>query len=120
MKLAALAFAGVFALTAGAAAADCGPNPNPQAKAAEHQAPCAQTAAKQSPAHRASGVVKKTDAAKSAVTLAHDPVRELNWPAMTMAFKVKDKSVLDRLAVGKKVEFTFVQDGRDYVIIAAQ
>ena len=45
MKLTALAFAGVFALAAGAAAADCGPNPNPKAKAAEHQAPCAQTAA---------------------------------------------------------------------------
>ena len=120
MKLTALAFAGVFALAAGAATADCGPNPNPKAKAAEHQAPCAQTAAKQGPVHRASGVVKKSDAAKSAVTLAHDPVKELDWPAMTMAFKVRDKAVLDKLAVGKKVEFTFVRDGRDYVITAAR
>ena len=120
MKVITLACAGVFAFSAAVAAADCGPNPNPKAKAAEHQNPCAQAAAKQGTVHRASGVVKKADVAKSAVTLAHGPVKELSWPAMTMAFTVKDKSVFDKLAVGKKVEFTFVQEGKNYVITAAQ
>ncbi len=64
--------------------------------------------------------MKKADPAKSTVTVAHGPVKDLNWPAMTMAFKVKDKAVLDKLAVDRKVEFTFVQQGKDYVITAAQ
>jgi Cu/Ag efflux protein CusF len=67
-------------------------------------------------AHAATGVVKKVNPKTGAVTLAHDPVKSLNWPAMTMAFQVKDKSLLDRLAVNKKIEFEFVQQGKDYVI----
>lgn len=67
-------------------------------------------------AHKATGVVKKVDAKAGTVTLAHDPVKSLKWPAMTMGFTVKDKSLLDKLAAGKKVEFEFVQQGKDYVI----
>ena len=44
----------------------------------------AQTAA----AHPATGVVKSVDRAKGTVTLAHGPVKSLNWPAMTMPFTV--------------------------------
>jgi Cu(I)/Ag(I) efflux system protein CusF len=53
------------------------------------------------------------------VTIAHGPVQSLNWPAMTMNFLVKDKALLDRLSSGKKVDFEFVQQGRDYVITSA-
>jgi Cu/Ag efflux protein CusF len=67
-------------------------------------------------AHTATGVVKKIDPKSGAVTLAHDPVKSLDWPAMTMRFQVKNKSLLDKLAVDKKVEFEFVQQGKDYVI----
>ena len=35
---------------------------------------------------------------------------------MTMAFGVKNKSLLSKLAVGKKVEFEFVQKGSEYVV----
>jgi Cu(I)/Ag(I) efflux system protein CusF len=35
---------------------------------------------------------------------------------MTMGFTVKDKALLDKLQPGKKVEFEFVQQGKDYVI----
>ncbi len=66
--------------------------------------------------HKATGVVKKVDAKAGAVTLAHEPVKSLKWSAMTMAFQVKDKTLLDRLTVNKKVEFEFVQQGKDYVI----
>lgn len=67
-------------------------------------------------AHKATGVVKKVDPKAGTVTLAHDPVKSLKWPAMTMGFTVKDKSLLDKLAAGKKVEVEFVQQGSDYVI----
>lgn len=82
-------------------------------------APCCDAGAKVQ-AHKATGVVKKADAAKNTVSIAHGPVKELNWPAMTMAFKVKDKALLDKLAVDRKVEFSFVQEGKDYVITAVQ
>lgn len=66
--------------------------------------------------HKGIGVVKSINAADGTVTLAHDPIKTLNWPAMTMAFKVKDKQLIDNVAPGSKVEFTLVQSGKDYVI----
>jgi len=71
-------------------------------------------------AHKATCVVRKTDPKAGTVTLAHDPVKSLNWPAMTMGFQVKDKMLLDKFAVGKKVEFEFVQQGPDYVVTAVR
>jgi Cu/Ag efflux protein CusF len=66
--------------------------------------------------HHATGVVKAVDAANGKVTLAHGPVKTLKWPAMTMAFSVKDKALLDKAAVGKKVQVEFIQQGGNYVI----
>jgi Cu(I)/Ag(I) efflux system protein CusF len=66
--------------------------------------------------HKAAGVVTNVDAAKSKVTIKHEPVQSLNWPSMTMAFSVKDKAVLDKLAKDKKVDFEFKEEGKDYVI----
>jgi Cu/Ag efflux protein CusF len=66
--------------------------------------------------HKATGVVKKVDPKAGTVTLAHEPAKSLNWSAMTMSFAVKDKALLNKLAVDKKVEVEFVQQGKDYVI----
>jgi len=66
--------------------------------------------------HKTVGTVKKVDAKAGTVTLDHEPVKTLKWPAMTMGFKVEDKSMLDKLAEGKKVEVEFKQVGKDYVI----
>lgn len=70
--------------------------------------------------HKASGIVKKIDAAQGVATFAHGPVNSLNWPPMTMGFRVKDKAMLDTLAVGRQVEFEFVQEGSDYVVTAVR
>ncbi|GAA3534993.1 copper-binding protein [Zobellella aerophila] len=66
--------------------------------------------------HIAKGTVKKVDAEAGVVTLAHGPVESLNWPSMTMGFKVKDTTVLDQLSVGQTVEFEFVSADKGYVI----
>jgi len=66
--------------------------------------------------HKGTGVVTNIDRAGGKVTLKHDPIKSLNWPAMTMAFGVKDKAMLDKLAKDKKVEFEFVQQGQQFVI----
>lgn len=70
--------------------------------------------------HRAAGVVKSVNADKGTVTIAHEPVESLKWPAMTMAFKPKDRTLLGNLKPGQKVEFNFVKQGHDYVIIATR
>jgi Cu(I)/Ag(I) efflux system protein CusF len=66
--------------------------------------------------HTATGVVKAVDTAKGSVTLAHGPVKSLNWPAMTMTFVVKDKMFFDKLAVDKKVTIDFARQGTAYVV----
>ena len=78
--------------------------------------------AKASPAklHKGAGTVTAVDNAMGKVTIAHGPVATLKWPAMTMAFGVKDKALLEKLPTGKKVEFEFTQQGSDYTITSAK
>lgn len=71
-------------------------------------------------AHKTSAVVKKANPEKGTVTLAHEPVETLSWPAMTMAFQVKDKALFDKLKDGKKVDVEFVKDGSDYVVTSVK
>ena len=66
--------------------------------------------------HKATGVVKSVDAKNNTVTLAHDPVASLKWPAMTMAFKADDPKLVQGLKPGQKVDFEFTQRGKDYVL----
>jgi Cu(I)/Ag(I) efflux system protein CusF len=70
--------------------------------------------------HKATGVVTKVDAAKKKVTIKHEPVQSMKWPAMNMVFTVKDKAMLDKLPKDKKVEFEFVQEGKDYVVTSVK
>lgn len=39
---------------------------------------------------------------------------------MTMSFKVKDKGLLAKLAVDKKVGFGFIKEGDDYVVTSVK
>lgn len=66
--------------------------------------------------HAAVGTVTAIDAAAGKVTVAHEPVKSLKWPAMTMGFEVKDKEVLRTLEVGNKVRFSFIQIDGGYLI----
>lgn len=70
--------------------------------------------------HHASGVVKKIDESSGTVIIEHGAVKSLNWPAMTMGFTVKDKKLLDKLAVNRKADFEFVQQGDQYVVTAVK
>jgi Cu(I)/Ag(I) efflux system periplasmic protein CusF len=71
-------------------------------------------------AHKTTGVVKKVEPAEGRVVLAHDPVKELNWPGMTMGFAVKDKALFRKLVVDRKVEFEFVQQGSTFIVTAVK
>jgi Cu(I)/Ag(I) efflux system protein CusF len=62
------------------------------------------------------GVVDAVDQTKGIVTLRHEPIASLGWPAMTMDFAVEDKRLFSKLIVGKKVQFQFVKQHNSYVV----
>jgi len=70
--------------------------------------------------HKGTGKVTKVDPAGGSVTIAHEPVSTMNWPAMTMTFKAKDKALLEKIKQGDKVDFEFIQQGKDYVVTAVK
>lgn len=57
------------------------------------------------------GSVTAIDPDTGKITLAHGPVAELSWPAMTMGFAAK-AGQLGELKVGDKVRFNFRWDGK--------
>lgn len=70
--------------------------------------------------HRATGVVTRVDGARGKVTIKHEPVQSLNWPSMTMAFSVRDKSMLEKMPKDRKINFEFVQQGNEYVVTSVK
>lgn len=81
----------------------------------KNMAPKAETSDQQI-THSAKGTVTKVDASSKKVTLAHEPVESLSWPAMTMGFSVKDEALLTKLKVGETVDFEFMKVEQGYVI----
>ena len=71
--------------------------------------------------HRGEGVVKAVDVANAGITLAHEAIASLKWPAMTMEFKVKDAALLRALKPGEKVVFDLAgAPGGEYTIVSIQ
>jgi len=50
------------------------------------------------------------------LTIAHGPVASLNWPSMTMNFRLARTALGRELAVGDSVAFGFRENGTEYVI----
>ena len=67
--------------------------------------------------HKGQGSVNRIDEKTGKVNIAHGPIASLKWPAMTMDFQVKDKTVLKGVAPGQKVEFDLVQEGPNQFVI---
>lgn len=64
----------------------------------------------------ADGEVRKIDKTAGKVMIKHGEIKSIGMAPMTMMFVVKDKAVLDTLAVNDKVKFDVKQEGSDYVI----
>jgi Cu/Ag efflux protein CusF len=56
------------------------------------------------------GEVRKIDMDQGKITLRHAEIKDLDMPAMTMVFVVKDKTQLTKLKAGDKVKFTAIND----------
>ena len=57
------------------------------------------------PSMTTSGEVKKVDKGAGKVTVKHGRIENLDMPAMTMNFRVKDPAMLDRVKEGDKINF---------------
>lgn len=67
---------------------------------------------------QATGVIKAIDAAKGTVTIKHQAIASIHWPAMTMTFKADPPSLLKDVKVGEKVNFTLHPAGMHSTVTA--
>ena len=56
-------------------------------------------------------MVKTIDTANGTITLQHEAIAAIGWPAMTMSFKVASPGLLKAAKVGDKVKFTLRRAG---------
>lgn len=54
---------------------------------------------------RAVGIVTAIDAAASTISLDHEPIAAISWPAMSMQFQAENAAILQGIAVGDRVSF---------------
>jgi Cu/Ag efflux protein CusF len=64
----------------------------------------------------ADGEVRKVDKEARKITLRHGPLPNLDMPAMTMVFQVKEPAMLDQVKAGDKVKFQADKIGGAFTI----
>lgn len=57
------------------------------------------------------GVVKALDAKQGTITLLHQAIESIHWPAMTMTFKVATPEILQGVKAGEQVRFGLQTQG---------
>ena len=60
--------------------------------------------------------IRKMEKDAKKITLKHDAIKNLDMPGMTMVFKVKDATLLDKAQAGDKVKVKIIQEGSSYVV----
>ena len=58
------------------------------------------------------GVIKAIDTAKGTVTIQHQAIASIHWPAMTMTFKAGNTDI-SSIKQGDQVTFEFISTGMD-------
>ncbi|MDE2593673.1 MAG: copper-binding protein [Burkholderiales bacterium] len=66
------------------------------------------------------GEVKKIDADNGKITLKHGEIKNLDMPAMQMAYRVADPAWLKNLQVGDKVKFSVDKVGGQFTVTAIE
>ena len=70
---------------------------------------------------RAEGEIRKVDREAGKITLRHGPVAgDLEMPAMSMVFQVKDAALLDRLKPGDRVDAVLSKQQGVFYILSAE
>ena len=84
------------------------------AHAQHHAAPSASTP---SGAPMVAAEVRKVDKDARKITLKHGAIKNLDMPAMTMVFQVKDAALLEQVKAGDKVRFAAEMVGGQYTVV---
>jgi Cu(I)/Ag(I) efflux system periplasmic protein CusF len=63
------------------------------------------------------GEIRKVDANTQKITIKHGFIKNLDMPGMTMVFVAKDKTQLDGLATGDKVQFAVEMVNGKFTVI---
>jgi Cu/Ag efflux protein CusF len=71
--------------------------------AANHASNHAATVAQAAPL--TDGEIRRVDRETKKVTIKHGPIPNLDMPAMTMVFQVKDPAMLDQVKQGDRIRF---------------
>ena len=66
------------------------------------------------------GEIRKVDKGAGKLTIKHGEIRNLDMPAMTMVFQVKDKATLDKLQAGDKIKFKALSENGKLVATEIQ
>jgi Cu(I)/Ag(I) efflux system protein CusF len=66
------------------------------------------------------GEVRKVDKSAAKLTIRHGEIKNLEMPAMTMVFQVKDAALLEKVKTGDKVKFRAAKEGSGYVVTAIE
>jgi Cu/Ag efflux protein CusF len=66
------------------------------------------------------GVVQSLDKSRGVVTLKHGEITNMAMPAMTMAFNVSDKKMLEKVKTGDKVRFHVENVGNAPIVTRIQ
>lgn len=65
----------------------------------------------------ATGTVKSIADNHESIRIFHNPIPELRWPSMIMAFDVNDHELTHPLEIGDKVGFDFIQkEGKNIIV----
>jgi Cu(I)/Ag(I) efflux system periplasmic protein CusF len=74
----------------------------------------------QAAAEMSEGEIRRVDREAKKITVRHGPLANLDMPAMTMVFQVKDEAMLDQVKVGEKVKFVAEKTDGAYTITKIQ
>jgi Cu(I)/Ag(I) efflux system protein CusF len=70
-----------------------------------------------SPIPMTQGEIRKVDKDAGKLTIKHGPLTNLEMPAMTMVFRVKDPSMLEKVKEGDKVKFVASRENGEITVI---
>lgn len=111
-----------IALALALAAAACSPPDSEAPKQAAEAISASETtpAPEAAGAIRATGTVTAIDASAGTVTLDHEAIAAIGWPAMAMQFTAEDHAILQGVNVGDRVSFELKSASEPQVVIAVQ
>ena len=65
--------------------------------------------------HRGSGIIESIDKDLASIQINHEEIKDY-MPAMSMPYQVRDKSILDDVRPGDRIEFSLESTGKGDVV----